>query len=66
MEEPPPGEVEELAAAATYSLLRERGLQVKLPNKVYEKLSRLAARREVPVEQLVARWIKDRLRQEKS
>ncbi len=62
--EPPPGEEEELTAAANYQWLRENGLHIKLTRREYEQLSRLAARKDVRVEKLAARWIRERLRRE--
>ncbi len=62
--EPPPGELEKLAASAIYSGLCEQGLRLKLSKKDYERLSRLAAHRDVAVEELVKCWITQRLNQE--
>ena len=64
VEEPSPEEVEELTASATYSLLCEKGLHLKLTRKDYERLSRLAARQDVAPEDLVKKWIHERLREE--
>jgi hypothetical protein len=63
--EPPPGELEELMASATFTVLCREGLHAKLSRKDYEQLSRLAVRQDVAVEDLVKRWIKERLRQER-
>jgi hypothetical protein len=64
LEEPSPREVEDLTASATYGLLCEKGLHLKLTRKNYEQLSRLAARQEVAPEELVKKWIQERLRAE--
>lgn len=64
LEELSPEEVEEVTAAATYQYLCETGLQLKLPRKAYGRLSRLSAHRDVDVEDLVKKWIGERLRAE--
>ncbi len=64
LEEASAGEVEELTASATYWSLCEQGLHLKLTRKNYEQLSLLAARQDVPVEDLVKKWIRERLREE--
>jgi hypothetical protein len=60
-EEPSPEEVEGVAAAAAAWLLCRKGLHLKLARKDYEQLARLAAREDVAVEDLVKKWIKQRL-----
>ncbi len=62
--EPPPGELEDLETSATYELLREYGVRLKLSRKEAEQLARLAASKQITAERLVERWTKERLRQE--
>ena len=62
--EPSPKEVEGLTASAAYWLLCEKGLHLTLSRKNYEQLSRLAARHDVAPEDLVKKWIRERLREE--
>jgi hypothetical protein len=64
LEEASREEVEEVTAAATYQSLCETGLHVNLTRKAYEQLSWLAARQDVAVEDLVKKWIRERLREE--
>jgi hypothetical protein len=63
-EEVPREEEEELVASAVYSRLCRDGLHLTLARKDYELLSRLAARRDTALENLVKRWIAERLRDE--
>ncbi len=55
-----PQHVRKVAASATYQLLCENGLHLKLARKDYARLSRLAARQGVTAEDLVKKWIKER------
>jgi hypothetical protein len=61
LEDVSPEHVRDVAASATYQLLCERGLQLKLSRKDYERLSRLAAAEGVAAEDLVKKWIKQGL-----
>jgi len=61
-EEPPLGELEDLEASATYELLRNYGLRLKLSRKEAQELARLATKERLTAERLVTRWIKERLR----
>jgi hypothetical protein len=61
-EEVPAAEVRDLQASATYQLLLERGLQLKLSRKDCKSLAQAAAREALDVEDLVKRWIQQRFR----
>jgi hypothetical protein len=62
VEDASPQELQGLQASATYHLLRDRGLHLKFTRKECERLSLAAASEAVDVEELVKRWIKQRLR----
>ena len=66
LEEPSAEEVEELATSGTYHWLCKYGLHLKLSKGDYAKLSVLAAQKDIAVEKLVRRWIKNQLRVEQS
>jgi hypothetical protein len=57
-------EEENVVASAVFFGLCRDGLHLKLARKDYERLSRLAARKDIAVETLVKRWVVERLRQE--
>jgi hypothetical protein len=64
LEDVPAEEIQELEASAAYQLLCEEGLNLKLTRKDYERLSRLAANKRLPVETLAKRWIRRGLEEE--
>jgi hypothetical protein len=64
VEDASPEHVQEVAAAAEYWFLCRDGLHVKLTRKEYERLSKLVAREHVTAQDLVKRWIRERLAKE--
>jgi hypothetical protein len=63
-EDASPEHIRDVAASATYWFLCRDGVHFKLTRKEYEQLSRLAAQQDVPAEDLVKQWVKQRLREE--
>ncbi len=57
-------DMREAQLAATYDLLRDNGLSVKLSRKECERLVLLAVEQDVSVDELVKKWLKERLRLE--
>jgi hypothetical protein len=62
LETPSVAEMRELEFSAAYDLLRVNGLSVRLSRKECERLVRLAVSEDVPVDELVKKWFKERLR----
>jgi predicted HicB family RNase H-like nuclease len=64
LEEASAAEMRAAQQAATYNLLRDNGLSVKLSRKECERLVLLAVDQDVSVDELVKKWLKERLRLE--